>query len=145
MLNDYFALEDEIKKRIEIEVPDIGEVLTPFFVESLFSMSPQNTAVAIIYVGDRVGESVANGRGTTVHQQWLVVLMIYDPTAQSGQTSNIRKLADPHIRNILKAMQGFRPNLVGVTPFVRVSAGVNFAGKAGRVYFPFLFESSFKT
>ena len=144
MLNDYFALEDEIKKRIESEVPDVGEVLTPFFVENLFSMTAMDTAVAIIYVGDRVGESAGNGRATTIHQQWLVVLVVYDPVAQSSHTSSIRKLADPHIRNILKAMQGFQPNLPGVSAFVRVSAGVNFAGKAGRVYFPFLFESSFK-
>lgn len=145
MLNDYFALEDEIKKRIESEVPNIGEVLTPFFVENLFSMTPMNTAVAVIYVGDRVGETAGNGRATTIHQQWLIVLTVSDPASQSSHTTNIRKIADPHIRNILKAMQGFRPNLPGVTPFIRVSAGVNFAGKAGRVYFPFLFESSFKT
>ena len=145
MLNDYFALEDEIVNRIKAEVPNIDEVLTPFFVESLFSMTPVNTAIAVIYVGDRVGESAGNGRATTVHQQWLVVLVVSDPASQLDQTTSIRKIADPHIRNILKALQGFKPNLLGVSPLVRVSAGVNFAGKAGRVYFPFLFESDFKT
>ena len=143
MLNDYFALEDEIVNRIKAEVPNIDEVLTPFFVESLFSMTPVNTAIAVIYVGDRVGESAGNGRATTVHQQWLVVLVVSDPASQLDQTTSIRKIADPHIRSILKALQGFKPNLLGVSPLVRVSAGVNFAGKAGRVYFPFLFESKF--
>lgn len=145
MLNDYFALEDEIVNQIKAEVPNVDEVLTPFFVESLFSMTPVNTAIAVIYVGDRVGESAGNGRATIVHQQWLVVLVVSDPASQLDQTTSIRKIADPHIRNILKALQGFKPNLFGVSPLVRVSAGVNFAGKAGRVYFPFLFESSFKT
>ena len=143
MLNDYFALEDEIVNRIKAEVPNVDEVLTPFFVESLFSMTPVNTAIAVIYVGDRVGESAGNGRATIVHQQWLVVLVVSDPASQMDQTTSIRKIADPHIRNILKALQGFKPNLIGVSPLVRVSAGVNFAGKAGRVYFPFLFESKF--
>ena len=142
MLSDYFAVEPKIVELIETN-KDILAVNTPFSVDDMLQITNIAPALNVIYVGDRVGESAGQGRANMVTQQWLIVLAVRDASSQLDQTSNIRKEADPLIRELLSKMQGFNPNVAGFRPFERVDAGVQIGSSAGFAYFPFLFEIKF--
>ena len=140
MQNKYFELEPILKEKIE-SIPEILQVHTPFSVDDLFELPISDNGVGIIYVGDRIGESVANGKATELFQQWLVVLVVDDASAQFEGTMSIRQKADPLICALLSALQGFNPKLPHCKPLKRVEAGVKVGSLSGSAYFPFLFES----
>lgn len=142
MLSDYFAVEPKIVELLETN-KDILAVNTPFSVDDMLQITNVAPALNVIYVGDRVGDSVGQGQANTVTQQWLIVLAVRDASSQLDQTSNIRKEADPLIRELLNKMKGFNPNVAGFRPFVRVDPGVQIGSSAGFAYFPFLFETKF--
>ena len=141
-IDNYFALEEDILKRIKNELPDIDEVVTPFNVDDLFECLIGDVGIGIIYVGDRISDTSGDGKANAIYQQWLIALGVSDASAQLSETMSIRQLADPYIRKILAAMQGYQPQIVGYKRFLRVDAGVPI-GKttAGRAFFPFLFEA----
>ena len=70
MLSDYFAVEPKIVELLETN-KDILAVNTPFSVDDMLQITNIAPALNVIYVGDRVGESVGQGRANTVTQQWL--------------------------------------------------------------------------
>ena len=88
-----------------------------------------------------MGETGSSGKITEIFQQWLVVLVVNDASAQSDETMSIRQKADPLICALLSALQGFNPNLKHYRPLKRVEAGVKVGSLSGSAYFPFLFES----
>jgi len=141
-IDNYFALEEDILKRIKTELPDIDEVVTPFNVDDLFECLISDVGIGIIYVGDRISDTSGDGKANAIYQQWLIALGVSDASSQLSETMSIRQLADPYIRKILAAMQGYQPQIVGYKRFLRVDAGVPI-GKttAGRAFFPFLFEA----
>jgi|GEM_PF-1309356 len=142
-IDNYFALEDDILKRIKAEIPEVGEVVTPFDVDDLFQSIVGDVGIGIIYVGDRVADTTGDGKVNVIYQQWLIALGVSDASAQLSETMSIRQLAEPYIRKILGAMQGYQPKIVGYKRFIRVDAGIP-VGKTvetGRAFFPFLFES----
>ncbi|RYL25111.1 hypothetical protein [Acinetobacter piscicola] len=142
-IDNYFALEDDILKRIKSEIPEVEEIVTPFDVEDLFQAIVGDIGIGIIYVGDRLASTTGDGKANAIYQQWLIALSVADASAQLPETASIRQLADPIIRKILAAMQGYQPQIVGFKRFQRVDAGIP-VGKSvssGRAYFPFLFES----
>ncbi|MFS1560238.1 hypothetical protein ACLIL2_006205 [Acinetobacter radioresistens] len=118
-------------------------VNTPFSVDDMLQITNIAPALNVIYVGDRVGDNVGQGRSNMVTQQWLIVLTVRDASSQLNQTSNIRKEADPLIRELLSKMQGFNPQIAGFRSFERVDAGVQIGSSSGFAYFPFLFEIKF--
>lgn len=140
MQSEYFALEPAIVERLK-DIEGILAINTPFSVDDMLQVVNVSPSLNVIYVGDQVGESAGRGRSAPITQQWLVVLAVQDASAQLEATSNIRKIADPFIREILAKMQGFDPNIAGYRPFDRVNAGVQVGSAAGFAYFPFLFES----
>lgn len=140
MPSNYFALEPLIVEKLK-EIEGILAINTPFSVDDMLQITNVSPSLNVIYVGDQVGESVARGRAAPITQQWLIVLAIQDASSQLEETSNIRKIADPLICELLDKMQGFNPNLTGYRPFERVNAGVNVGSASGFAYFPYLFES----
>ncbi|CAD9195564.1 MULTISPECIES: phage tail terminator protein [Acinetobacter] len=144
MQSDYFALEPVIVERLK-DIEGILAINTPFSIDDMLQVVNVSPSLNVIYVGDQVGESVGRGRSAPITQQWLVVLAVQDASAQLEETSNIRKIADPFIREILAKMQGFDPKVTGYRPFERVNAGVQVGSAAGFAYFPFLFESKLLT
>lgn len=140
MQSEYFALEPAIVEQLK-DIEGILAINTPFSVDDMLQVVNVSPSLNVIYVGDQVGESAGRGRSTPITQQWLVVLAVQDASAQLEETSNIRKIADPFIREILAKMQGFDPKIAGYRPFDRVNAGVQVGSAAGFAYFPFLFES----
>ena len=142
MLSDYFAVEPKIVELLETN-KDILAVNTPFSVDDMLQITNIAPALNVIYVGDRVGDSVGQGRANTVTQQWLIVLAVRDASSQLDQTSNIRKEADPLIRELLSKMQGFNPQVAGFRSCERFDAGVQIGSSAGFAYFPVLFEIKF--
>lgn len=142
MQSDYFALEPEIVEQLKT-IEGILAVNTPFSVDDMLQITNIAPALNVIYVGDRVGDSAGQGRSNSITQQWLIVLAVRDASSQLDQTSNIRKEADPFIRELLSKLQGFDPKVKGFRPFIRVDAGVQIGSSTGFAYFPFLFESKF--
>lgn len=142
MLSDYFAVEPKIVELLKTN-EGILAINTPFSVDDMLQITNVAPALNVIYVGDRVGDSAGQGKANTVTQQWLIVLVVRDASSQLDETSNIRKEADPLIRELLSKMQGFNPNVTGFRPFLRVDAGVQIGSSAGFAYFPFLFETKF--
>lgn len=140
MQSQYFELEPVLKAQIMVGA-NIENVFTPFSVDDLFDLPINDKGVGIIYVGDRVGETGSSGKITEIFQQWLVVLVVNDASAQSDETMSIRQKADPLICALLSALQGFNPNLKHYRPLKRVEAGVKVGSLSGSAYFPFLFES----
>lgn len=142
-IDNYFALEDDILEHIKAEIPEVKEIVTPFSVDDLFESIVGDVGIGIIYVGDRISDTSGDGKANAIYQQWLIALGVSDASAQQSETMSIRQLADPYIRKILGAMQGYQPDIVGYKRFLRVDAGVP-VGKSttsGRAFFPFLFES----
>lgn len=141
-IDNYFALEDDVLKRLKDKIPEVEEVVTPFNVDDLFESIIGDVGIGVIYVGDRIADTTGDGKANVTYQQWLVALGVSDAAAQLSETTSIRQIADPYIRKILGAMQGYQPDIIGYKPFKRVDAGVP-VGKteAGRAFFPFLFES----
>lgn len=139
---NYFALEPAIKARVEAEMPELEEVYTPFSVDQMLQLTNASPSVSIIYAGDRVGDSVGNGKANAVYQQWLVVLSVNEASAQLGDTSQIRTIAAPLITKLLEALQGWNPQVPRYKVLMRVNAGVSVGSDdSGNAYFPFLFES----
>ncbi len=140
MQSDYFALEPVIVERLKA-IAGVLAINTPFNVDDMLQITNCSPSLNVIYVGDRVGESAGRGRAVPITQQWLIVLAVNDASSQLEETSNIRKTADPFIREILAKMQGFDPEITGFRPFERVDSGVNVGSASGFAYFPYLFES----
>ena len=130
MQSDYFALEPVIVERLK-DIEGILAINTPFSIDDMLQVVNVSPSLNVIYVGDQVGESVGRGRSTPITQQWLVVLAVQDASAQLEETSNIRKIADPFIREILAKMQGFDPKVTGYRPFDHVNVGVQVGSAAG--------------
>lgn len=141
MLSNYFALEPVLVERIKSGMPDVIAVYTPFSVDDMLQLTNASPSVSIIYAGDRVVDEAGNGKASVIYQQWLVVLAVRDDSSQLDQTQSLRAKADPLIRQILAAMQGFNPNIAGYRAFKRVADGVGVGSAAGFGYFPFMFES----
>ena len=140
MQSQYFELEPVLEAQIKT-ITAIEDVFTPFSVDDLFDLPVNDNGVGIIYVGDRVGETGSSGKITEIFQQWRVVLVVSDASAQFEGTMSIRQKADPLICALLSALQGFNPNLKHYRPLKRVEAGVKVGSLSGSAYFPFLFES----
>ncbi len=138
---DYFALEPAIVARLTDQLPELEVVYTPFSVDNMLELTNAAIAAHVIYAGDRVGESVGNGRANAVYQRWLVVLAIRDDSAQLEQTQSIRAIAAPLIIKLLRALQGFNPQISGYRALQRTDDGVGVGHAPGFGYFPYLFES----
>lgn len=138
---NYFALEPAIVERLKDQIPELEDVYTPFSVDNMLELTNNAVAAHVIYAGDRVGDSVGNGRANAVYQQWLVVLAVRDDGAQSGQTQSLRAIAAPLIVKLLRALQGFNPQISGYRALQRTNDGVGIGHSAGFGYFPYLFES----
>lgn len=139
MPDNYFALEEIIKERLQ-DIVSIQAIYTPFSVEDMLECTMVAPSISIIYVDDRVGESVGNGSASVVYQQWLVVLCVEEASSQLGDTTLIRNAASPMIIEILKRMQGFNPQIAGFKQFKRANAGVQHMSVAGKLWLPYLFE-----
>lgn len=142
-VDNYFALEGDILNRIKAMLPEVDEVVTPFNVDDLFESIVGDVGIGIIYVGDRIADTSGDGKVNAIYQQWLIALGVSDASSQLSETASIRQIADPYIRKILSAMQGYQPDIVGYKRFQRVDAGVTVGRvvESGRAFFPFLFES----
>ena len=140
IIQDYFAVEPVLVDRIQTDMPELVEVNTPFTIEAMLEGSNNAPSVSVIYFDDRVSESVGNGSSATIFQQWLVVLCIRDAGAQLQNTNSLRKEADPFIRKLLDALQGFNPQIAGYRMFKRANSPVRIGSSPGFAYFPFMFE-----
>ena len=141
MPKNYYALGPAIKQRIQTCVDGLTAIHTPFSVEDMLKMNSSSPSVSVIWVDERVGESVGRGRVAPVYQQWLVVFSIQDASAQLQDTESIREKASPFITQLLEALMGWNPDILGFKPLDRINAGVPPGSSAGFAYFPFLFES----
>lgn len=141
MLSNYFALEPVLLERIRAEVDGLIAVYTPFSVEDMFQLTNASPSVSLIYTGDRVVDDAGKGKASVIYQQWLVALAVREESAQLDQTQSLRTKADPLIRQILAALQGFNPNIAGFRDLKRVPENLGVASSAGFSYFPFMFES----
>lgn len=139
MPDNYFALEEIIKERLQ-DIDSIQAIYTPFSVEDMLECTMVAPSISIIYVDDRVGESVGNGAASVVYQQWLVVLCVEEAGSQLEDTTLIRNGASPIIMEILKRMQGFSPQIAGFKQFKRANAGVQHMSAAAKLWLPYLFE-----
>lgn len=139
MPSNYFALESIIKGRLQ-DIESIQAVYTPFSVDDMLESTAVAPSISVIYVDDRVGESVGNGAASIVYQQWLIVLCVEDAGSQLEDTTQIRNAASPMIIEILKRMQGFNPDVFGFKQFKRANAGVQHMSAAGKLWLPYLFE-----
>lgn len=139
MPSNYFALEPAIKERLS-DIVDIQAIYTPFSVDDMLQCTAVAPSISIIYVDDRVSESVGSGSATVVYQQWLVVLCVEEASSQLEDTTLIRNEASPFIIGILKKMQGFNPQISGFKQFKRTNAGIQPMTAAGKLWLPYLFE-----
>lgn len=138
--NSYFALEQPIVDQLKT-IDGIEAVYTHFSIEDMMQGVTVAPSISVIYVDDRVGESVINGKVNTIHQQWLVVLTVQDAGSQLDATMEIRRTASPLIQQILQKLQGFDAKLPRTKALHRVSAGVQHMSAAGMLWMPFLFEA----
>lgn len=141
MIDTYYGLESAIIARLKECVPEIQDIYTPFSIDDITQMVTVSPSISVIYMEERVGESVGQGKANVVYQQWLVVLAVSDASAQLQTTSAIRAKAAPLAVSILRALQGFNPNLKGFRELKRVTAPVSGGYSAGYAYFPFMFEA----
>lgn len=139
MPSNYFALESTLKSRLA-GIDSIQAIYTPFSVDDMLESTAVAPSISVIYVDDRVGESVGNGSASIVYQQWLIVLCVEDAGSQLEDTTQIRNAASPMIIEILKRMQGFNPDVLGFRQFKRANAGVQHMSAAGKLWLPYLFE-----
>lgn len=139
MPSNYFALEPVIKDHLT-GIDSIQAIYTPFSVDDMLQATAVAPSISIIYVDDRVGESVGNGTASVVYQQWLIVLCVEEAGSQLEDTTLIRNAASPMILEILKRMQGFNPEVLGFKQFKRANAGVQHMSAAGKLWLPYLFE-----
>ncbi len=139
MPSNYFALEPVIKDNLT-GIDSIQAIYTPFSVDDMLQATAVAPSISIIYVDDRVGESVGNGTASVVYQQWLIVLCVEEAGSQLEDTTLIRNAASPMILEILKRMQGFNPEVLGFKQFKRANAGVQHMSAAGKLWLPYLFE-----
>lgn len=139
MPSNYFALEPVIKDNLT-GIDSIQAIYTPFSVDDMLQATAVAPSISIIYVDDRVGESVGNGTASVVYQQWLIVLCVEEAGSQLEDTTLIRNAASPMILEILKRMQGFNPDVLGFKQFKRANAGVQHMSAAGKLWLPYLFE-----
>lgn len=139
MPSNYFALEPVIKDHLT-GIDSIQAIYTPFSVDDMLQATAVAPSISIIYVDDRVGESVGNGTASVVYQQWLIVLCVEEAGSQLEDTTLIRNAASPMILEILKRMQGFNPEILGFKQFKRANAGVQHMSAAGKLWLPYLFE-----
>lgn len=109
---EYFALEPAIVERLK-DIEGILAINTLFSVDDMLQVVNVSPSLNVIYVGDQVDESAGRGRSAPITLQWLIVLAVQDASAQLEETSNIRKISDPFMREILAKMQGFDPNIAG--------------------------------
>ncbi|UTO20598.1 hypothetical protein NGC85_05820 [Acinetobacter sp. Z1] len=139
MTDNYFALEEIIKERLQ-DIDSIQAIYTPFSVEDMLECTMVAPSISIIYVDDRVGESVGNGAASVVYQQWLIVLCVEEAGSQIEDTTLIRNAASPMIVEVLKRMQGFNPQIARFKQFKRANAGVQHMSAAAKLWLPYLFE-----
>lgn len=139
-ITDYFAVEPLIVEHIKISMPELLEVNTPFNIDDMLDNANDDKTVSVIYYGDRMGDTSGKGKISTQYQQWLIVLIVRDAGAQSGQTNSIREYANPFILKLLETMQGFDPETKAYRQFLRADSPVTAGSDAGFAYFPFMFE-----
>lgn len=139
MASNYFALEPAIKGHLA-GIDGIQAIYTPFSVDDMLQCTTVAPSLSIIYVDDRVSDTAGNGTASAVYQQWLVVLCIEEAGSQLEDTTRIRDEASPFIREILKRMQGFNPEIAGFKQFKRTNAGIQQMTAAGKLWLPYLFE-----
>lgn len=139
MMN-YFEVEPILVEHIRTNVDNLLVVDTPFDINDMLDNCNETPSVSVIYYGDRMGEVSAHGALNSQYQQWLIVLKLNDPMAQSGDTNSLRELANPFILQLLGCMQGFNPELTKYRRFRRVDCPVGVGSSSGFGYFPFLFE-----
>lgn len=137
---NYFAVEPLIVDHIKANVANLLDVDTPFDIDDMLDNTNTTPSVSVIYHGDRVGDVSAKGTINSQYQQWLIVLKLRDPMAQSGNTNSLREMANPFILDLLKAMQGFEPKIERYRHFKRADSPVAVGSGGGFGYFPFLFE-----
>lgn len=137
---DYFEVEPVLVEYIRVNVDNLLAVDTPFDINDMLDSRNVTPSVSVIYYGDRMGEISAQGALNSQYQQWLIVLKLNDPMAQSGNTNSLRELANPFILQLLSCLQGFNPNLKRYRKFKRVDCPVGVGSSSGFGYFPFLFE-----
>lgn len=137
---NYFAVEPLIVEHIKTNVANLLEVDTPFDIDDMLNNANTAPSVSVIYYGDRVSEASSKGVINSQYQQWLIVLKLRDPMAQSGNTNSLREMANPFILDLLNAMQGFEPKIERYRHFKRADSPVAVGSGGGFGYFPFLFE-----
>ena len=137
---DYFALEQPIVDQLKI-IDGIKAVYTHFSIEDMMQGTAASPSVSVIYIDDRIGETLNNGQVNCIYQQWLIVLAVEEAGSQLENTIEIRKKASPFIIEVLKKLQGFDADLVGVDVLQRANAGVQHMSAAGKLWMPFLFEA----
>lgn len=137
---DYFALEQPIVDQLKT-IDGIEAVYTHFSIEDMMQGATVSPSVSVIYIDDRIGETLNNGQVNCIYQQWLIVLAVEEAGSQLENTIEIRKKASPFIIEVLKKLQGFDADLVGVDVLQRANAGVQHMSAAGKLWIPFLFEA----
>lgn len=137
---NYFAVEPLLVQHLKEHVQNLHSVDTPFDIDDMLQNSQFAPSISVIYYGNRIGESSANGKVCSQYQQWLIVLKLNDPMAQSGHTNSLRAMANPFILQLLDCMQGFNPNLLQFREFKQVDSPVTVGSGSGFGYFPFMFE-----
>ena len=137
---DYFALEQPIVDQLKT-IDGIEAVYTHFSIEDMMQGTAASPSVSVIYIDDRIGETLNNGQVNCIYQQWLIVLAVEEAGSQLENTIEIRKKASPFIIEVLKKLQGFDADLAGVDVLQRANAGVQHMSAAGKLWIPFLFEA----
>ena len=137
---DYFALEQPIVDQLKT-IDGIEAVYTHFSIEDMMQGATVSPSVSVIYIDDRIGETLNNGQVNCIYQLWLIVLAVEEAGSQLENTIEIRKKASPFIIEVLNKLQGFDADLVGVDVLQRANAGVQHMSAAGKLWMPFLFEA----
>ena len=137
---DYFALEQPIVDQLKT-IDGIKAVYTHFSIEDMMQGTAASPSVSVIYIDDRIGETLNNGQVNCIYQQWLIVLAVEEAGSQLENTIEIRKKASPFIIEVLNKLQGFDADLAGVDVLQRANAGVQHMSAAGKLWMPFLFEA----
>lgn len=138
-MNDYFVAEKPIVDRLKVEVPEVnGRVFTLSNIEQVTEEQQTTPALHVLHGGDIIGKSSSDGQAQTFDQIWIVVVAVKNAKAQkSGEL--LREIAGPIIFKLLRALQGFQPD-ISCAPLHRMeSAEPEY--KSGFAFFPYAFTT----
>jgi hypothetical protein len=138
-MNDYFMAEKLIVDHLKVEVPEVnGRVFTLSSVDQVSNEQQSTPALHVLHGGDILGKSGSGGQSQTFDQIWIVVVAVKHAKAQkSGEL--LREIAGPIIFKVLRALQGFQPNIY-CEPMHRMEAAEP-EYKSGFAFFPYAFTT----